>query len=76
MKLTNTVVEEIAGKVGFNLVGFAPADQLLNESESLGKWLADGYQAGMKYMERNSEKRNDVSQVLPERGSQRLHQGR
>ncbi|MFC2103363.1 tRNA epoxyqueuosine(34) reductase QueG [Bacteroidota bacterium] len=65
MTLTNKQVEAVARKIGFDLVGFATSDYLTEESENLEKWLANNYQAGMKYMERNREKRNDVSQVLP-----------
>jgi epoxyqueuosine reductase len=66
MKLTNTAVEKKAYKIGFNLVGFASSGSLFRESKYLEEWLVNNYQAGMKYMERNRKKRNDVSQILPE----------
>lgn len=64
MALTNEQVEAVAKKIGFDLVGFAPADQLINEYQNLEEWLAKGYQAGMEYMERNGEKRKDVKEIL------------
>jgi epoxyqueuosine reductase len=63
--LTNETVEDIARNVGFTLIGFARADLLEKEADHLEKWITDGYQAGMKYMERNIEKRKDVSLILP-----------
>jgi len=66
MILTNKQVETVARKIGFDLVGFAPASSLEKEFQNLQKWLASGYQAGMNYMERNGEKRKNVSQILPE----------
>jgi len=66
MKLTNEIVIEKAKQVGFDLVGFAKADELKNESKNLKEWLDKDYQAGMDYMERNFEKRKDVKQILPQ----------
>jgi len=65
MKLTNKIVIEKAKQVGFDLVGFAEADLLREESEHLQEWLDKNFQAGMGYMERNFEKRKDVKQILP-----------
>ena len=66
MELTNQVVTEKAKAIGFDLVGFAKADILKEESEHLHEWLRKNYQAGMDYMERNFEKRIDVKQILPD----------
>lgn len=65
MKLTNQIVIEKAKELGFDLVGFAKADLLLNETEKLKEWLSKRFQASMDYMERNFEKRLDVKNVLP-----------
>ena len=65
MKLTNEIVIQKAKAIGFDLVGFAKADELKNESKNLKEWLDKDYQAGMDYMERNFEKRKDVKQILP-----------
>jgi epoxyqueuosine reductase len=64
MKITNEDVINLAKGIGFNLVGFAPADRLDKEFQDLQKWLEMNYQAGMKYMERNLDKRRDVKQVM------------
>jgi len=66
MKITNEVVEEKAKRLGFDLVGFAGAEVLEDEAIHLKEWLEKGYQAGMKYMERNSDKRMDIRLVLGE----------
>ena len=60
MKLTNDIVIKEAHAVGFDLVGFAKAEVLTEEISKLKEWLRRGYQSGMKYMERNLEKRKDV----------------
>ncbi|OGU69993.1 MAG: tRNA epoxyqueuosine(34) reductase QueG [Ignavibacteria bacterium RBG_16_36_9] len=64
--LSNEIVIQKAKAVGFDLVGFAKADMLENESKNLEEWLDKNYQAGMDYMRRNFEKRKDVKQILPQ----------
>ncbi len=63
-KITNDIVIQKANSIGFDLVGFAKADKLSDEVKCLDEWLKQGYQGGMKYMERNIEKRKDVSLIL------------
>ncbi len=65
MKLTNEIVIQKAKSIGFDLIGFAEVEKLTNEVEKLDDWLKLGYQSGMSYMERNIDKRKDVSQILP-----------
>jgi epoxyqueuosine reductase len=65
MKITNEIVVGKAKQIGFDLVGFAKADKLIEETANLKKWLELKYHGDMEYMERNLEKRNDVSKVLP-----------
>lgn len=65
MEITNEIVTDKAKQLGFDLVGFAPAVKLTNELSNLNKWLERGYQAGMQYMERNLDKREDVKKILP-----------
>lgn len=62
--LDNMVVVKTANDLGFELVGFSPAIELTNETLKLQKWLDSGYQAGMKYMERNTERRKNVKEIL------------
>ncbi len=66
MKLTNQIVIEKAKELGFDLIGFAPAETLANETENLKEWLVKGYNASMEYMARNMEKRFDVKNILPD----------
>ncbi|MBZ0200131.1 MAG: tRNA epoxyqueuosine(34) reductase QueG [Ignavibacteriaceae bacterium] len=63
--LNNSDVLNIAAKLGFTIVGFAPAQELTKETDYLHEWLASGYQAGMSYMENNFELRKDVTKILP-----------
>lgn len=65
MKLTSDIVIEKAKEIGFDLVGFARADELTDEKRKLEEWLSRGLQAGMGYMERYIEKRKDVRNILP-----------
>jgi epoxyqueuosine reductase len=59
-------VNEVAKKIGFDLIGFARTEKLRKESENLRIWLNKNYQAGMDYMETNFEKRIDVREILPQ----------
>lgn len=64
-KLTNQIVIDKARQVGFDLIGFAKAESLINETDKLQQWLNSGYQASMSYMEKNLHKRKDVNKILP-----------
>ncbi len=66
MKLTNEIVIQKAKSIGFDLIGFAKAEKLENEVKKLEDWINFGFQSGMSYMERNIDKRKDVSQILPD----------
>jgi epoxyqueuosine reductase len=63
-KLTNQIVIEKAKQLGFDLVGFAKADLLDDESKKLKQWLDKEYQASMRYMEKNFHKRKNVKEIL------------
>jgi len=65
MELTKEIVSAEAKKVGFDLVGFSDAATLFSEINNLNNWIANGFQSGMSYMERNIEKRQDVKNILP-----------
>ncbi len=65
MKITIDLVVNKAKQLGFDLVGFAKAEELTEEIVNLEKWLSLGYQSSMEYMERNIDKRKDVSKILP-----------
>jgi epoxyqueuosine reductase len=53
-----------ARALGFAHAGFARAEALPLERSRLKAWLAKGYQAGMKWMERDPDKRSDPRLVL------------
>ena len=65
MKLTNQIVIKKAKTIGFDLVGFAKAEILFEESDKLAEWLKKEMNAGMEYMGKNFEKRKDVTKILP-----------
>lgn len=63
-----TATEKIKSKaleLGFTKVGIAPAEPLREEAVQLHEWLARGYHATMHWMTRNSEKRADPCNILP-----------
>ncbi len=64
MKITNEIVIQKAKRIGFDLVGFAKASELKEELLRLEKWLQSGYQAKMDYMNKDIEKKTDVSILL------------
>ena len=65
MELTKEIVSAEAKKAGFDIVGFSDAVPLFSEIDNLNNWIANGFQSGMSYMERNIEKRQDVKNILP-----------
>jgi epoxyqueuosine reductase len=66
MKLTNEIVIEKANQLGFDLVGFAKAEELTEETANLQKWIEMKYHGNMEYMQRNLDKRKDISTILPD----------
>jgi epoxyqueuosine reductase len=64
MKITNEIVIEKAKRLGFELVGFAKAEELTEETANLEKWLELKYQGNMEYMERNFDKRKNISKIF------------
>ena len=64
MKITNEIVHHKAISLGFSLVGFSKAELLKDEIDNLQSWLDKDFHSGMSYMERNVDKRRDVSLIL------------
>ncbi len=60
------MIREEALRLGFDQVGFTSAGELTREAGFLDRWLDAGYHAGMDYMARNVEKRNNPSLLVPE----------
>ena len=58
-------VKQKALELGFTSVGIARPEHLSGEFAHLTEWLRRGYQGSMEWMERNGEKRRDVSKVVP-----------
>ncbi len=65
-RLDNSKVELIAKQIGFDIVGFADAEILDKETERLKNWLSQNFHGGMKYMEKNIDKRRDIKKIFPE----------
>ncbi len=59
-----SVVTGLAGKLGFIKTGFALAESLKTEFDNFAWWLGAGFNAGMAWLEINTEKRQDPSLVL------------
>lgn len=64
--ITNQSVIDIATNLGFELVGFAKAESLSTEINNLKQWLDNGFHADMTYMQKNIDKREDPTKILPE----------
>lgn len=64
-----TLTEKIKQKaieIGFDKIGFVRAETLTHEGENFFKWLDLGYQAEMKWLEREPEKRINPKLIFPE----------
>lgn len=59
------VLNRKARKLGFDAVGVAPVKPLPETRLRLQQWLEKGCQAGMRYMERNIEKRENPELLVP-----------
>lgn len=62
-------VKEAALAVGFTAVGIARADACGPEAGRLAAWLARGYEAGMRWMARDPDRRSDPRRVVPDAAS-------
>lgn len=65
-KINSLIVTDIAKEIGFDLVGFAKAEILSDETLLLESWLKNNFHANMSYLSNNLEKRRDVSKILPD----------
>ena len=65
MVLSADAVKGIARAIGFDAVGIAPAALLSDEVSHLRAWVAAGKHAGMGYMARNMEVREDPERLVP-----------
>lgn len=65
MSLTEKIKQKSA-EIGFDKIGFVRAEILTDEGENFFKWLELGYQAEMKWLEREPEKRINPKLIFPE----------
>jgi epoxyqueuosine reductase len=65
VKITNEIVLKIAKELGFDIIGFAKAEILNDEILLYQNWLKNGFQSNMDYMNKNTDKKKDVSKILP-----------
>jgi epoxyqueuosine reductase len=63
--MTSSQIKQLARDQGFDLVGIAAAEPMLEEGARLEEWLARGYHGSMEWLARNVEKRTDVRAILP-----------
>ncbi|NOS86200.1 MAG: tRNA epoxyqueuosine(34) reductase QueG [Ignavibacteria bacterium] len=61
----NSIISK-AKELGFFACGFAKYEVLEDESQKLRKWLDEGKQAEMTWIERGFDKRKDIRQIMPE----------
>jgi epoxyqueuosine reductase len=57
-------IKERAKEIGFDLVAVSPVRQF-PENQFYKEWLTKGFAGQMHYLDRNSEKRADIKNVLP-----------
>lgn len=63
-KALSHTIKEKAAENGFIACGIARAGYLEKYSDAYDKWLDNGYQAGMQYMENYREKRKDPRKLV------------
>ena len=58
-------IQQCAREVGFDACGIAPAGRLDEDATFMERWIAKGLHGNMTYLERNTEKRYDIRQLVP-----------
>lgn len=59
------IIKEKAAQIGFHKIGIVPAESLSEEGRRLKEWLGRGYQAEMRWLEREPERRADPKLIFP-----------
>lgn len=62
--LSYDAIRQAAAAVGFDLCGLAPCRHLAESERRFRAWLAAGYHSSLGYLERNTGKRFDPSQLV------------
>jgi epoxyqueuosine reductase len=65
LQQNSQLVRKLAKEHGFDFVGLAKAERLNEEADRLEKWLNNGYQGSMSYLENHFEKRVDPTKLVP-----------
>lgn len=65
-KEITALIKQKALEIGFNAVGISKAEKIDGFSQKYHEWLKAGYHAGMDYMERNIEKRENPKILVEE----------
>lgn len=65
MEIHGTLIKQKARELGFDACGVARATKLESMEAPFSRWLEQGFQGRMAYMERNIEKRLDPRQLFP-----------
>jgi epoxyqueuosine reductase len=63
--LNSELIKKLAKQSGFLFCGISKAGFLEEEAERMDKWLKQGYQGEMKYLENHFEKRMDPRLLVP-----------
>ncbi|HEX5703741.1 MAG TPA: tRNA epoxyqueuosine(34) reductase QueG [Pyrinomonadaceae bacterium] len=66
VKQRSQAVKAKALELGFQAVGIARAEVLLDERQQLEEWLHRGFHGEMPYMARDPEQRTDLQKIFPE----------
>lgn len=64
MLISSNYIFDIAKNLGFDLVGFSKYMLLSKQVDYLKSWLKKGYNGGMKYLENNLDKRENIKNIL------------
>lgn len=65
MPLLSEKITEKSREFGIDKIGFARAEELVEEGSQLRQWLADGNHGEMPWMEREPDKRSDPRILFP-----------
>ncbi|MCE2504080.1 MAG: tRNA epoxyqueuosine(34) reductase QueG [Chlorobi bacterium] len=63
--ITESIRSYALNELGFDLLGFTPAERLTEEGVRLEEWLARGYHGSMKWLEQNPERRINPKEIVP-----------
>lgn len=63
--LLSVRIKESLRSEGFGPVGIAPAAPHQSDADSIASWVAAGRHGSLGYMERNNDKRADITSLLP-----------